>query len=59
MPKTVVGRMTSVLFVGILSGANSWELAMGRAASKSLKEREWLKFLRAMGSRIAQTVEFL
>ena len=57
MPKTVVGRMTSVLFVGIflaqILGAWLW---VGQLQN-SERER-MVEVSQAMGSRIAQTVKF-
>ncbi|MDP6164077.1 MAG: hypothetical protein QGF84_06185, partial [Candidatus Thioglobus sp.] len=57
MPKTVVGRMTSVLFVGIflaqILGAWLW---VGQLQN-SEKER-MVEISQAMGARIAQTVKF-
>jgi signal transduction histidine kinase len=57
MPKTIVGRMTSVLFVGIflaqILGAWLW---VGQLQT-SEKER-MVEMSQAMGSRIAQTVKF-
>ncbi len=57
MPKTVVGRMTSVLFVGIflaqILGAWLW---VGQIQT-SERER-MVEVSQAMGARIAQTVKF-
>ena len=57
MPKTVVARMTSVLFVGILVAQllGTW-LWVGQIQS-SERER-MLELSEAMGSRIAQTIAF-
>jgi len=57
MPKTVVGRMTSVLFVGIflaqILGAWLW------VGQLQTSERETMvEVSQAMGARIAQTVKF-
>ena len=57
MPKTVVGRMTSVLFVGIflaqILGAWLW------VGQLQTSERDrMVEVSQAMGARIAQTVKF-